>query len=323
MQKFTAQIRAAVLFSLLFSIIAAGCGSSPAPAATNAPAGDVNTANNPTAESLSASTPAEVAATVDTAAQPAARVNDQVISVLTLDREVTRRLQGAALAGDPPPADLQQFRRLVLDSLIEQLLIEQGAAEQGVVITDEELETEVQANIELAGGRDQWLAQMGGDGMSEEEARAALRSALITQRMVERITQGVCATAEQVHARHILVADEATATSIRAALDAGQDFANLAAQWSLDVTTKQTGGDLGWFGRGQLLQPAIEDVAFSLPINGISAPVQTELGYHIVQTLEKVSDRPLEGETCVQLMQDTFTNWIAELRTNANIEILI
>ncbi len=87
--------------------------------------------------------------------------------------------------------------------------------------------------------------------------------------------------------------DEATANQVVQQLKGGADFAALAAKLSLDVTTRQTGGDLGWFPRGQLLQKTVEDAAFSLPLNRYSAPVKSDLGYHIIQTLERVKDRRL------------------------------
>jgi parvulin-like peptidyl-prolyl isomerase len=94
----------------------------------------------------------------------------------------------------------------------------------------------------------------------------------------------------------------------------------LAAQNSLDVTTKQTGGDLGWFSRGELLQKSVEDSAFSLKVNEISAPVKSDLGYHIIQTLERVKDRPIDPETRFRLSKEAFERWVASLYRTAHVE---
>jgi peptidyl-prolyl cis-trans isomerase C len=249
----------------------------------------------------------------------AALVNDKPITIADLDRTVNSRLEGIRVLGDPLPADTMAYRASVLDALIEQVLIEQAAAIQGVQVSDADVEAEVQANINIAGGMAKWQARLAADRMTEAEYRAALHSMLITQKMRDIVTASVPTTAEQIHARHILVASEATANEIEGKLKAGGDFAQLAAQYSLDMTTKQTGGDLGWFSRGQLLQKAVEDAAFSLAINEISAPVKSDLGYHIIQTLERVKDRPIDAETHYRLAEDAFERWIQSLKKNAHI----
>lgn len=139
-------------------------------------------------------------------------------------------------------------------------------------------------------------------------------------RMRYLITAGVCIAVEQVHARHIVVLDEATASDIRRQLEAGGDFATLAATYSLDVTTNQLGGDLGWFARGQLLQRAVEAAAFTLEVGAISAPVRSELGYHIIQVLEHEASRAVEDEVCYRLTETIFERWIQDLKTSGTIE---
>jgi parvulin-like peptidyl-prolyl isomerase len=250
----------------------------------------------------------------------AAVVNDQVITLAALDREVTRRIDGIRALGDPMPADQNAFRGAVLDSLIDQMLIEQAAAIQGVKVTDADLDNEMNANISIAGSKEKWQAQLAADRMTEAEYRIGLRSALITSKMRDIVTANIPNTAEQVHARHILVADEATANNIAAKIKGGADFAQLAGQFSLDVTTKQTGGDLGWFSRGQLLQKSVEDAAFALQPNQIGGPVKSDLGYHIIQTLERVKDRPVDPQTRYKLAEDAFEQWIQSLRKGAKIE---
>ncbi len=254
-------------------------------------------------------------------AQPiAARVNDQVITLGTLDDEVNRRIDGIKGTGDPLPTDMNAFRLNVLDALIEQMIIEQAAAIQGVTVTDADVQAELDATIKIAGSKENWEAQLSADHMTEDQYRAGLRSTLITEKMRDIVTANACKNVEEAHARHILVADEATANQIKAQLDGGADFASLAAQYSLDVTTRQIGGDLGWFARGQLLQASVEDAAFSLPLNAISAPVKSELGYHIIQTLERSKDHPIDPETCSRLSQSAFERWIQDLISKAKIE---
>lgn len=90
----------------------------------------------------------------------------------------------------------------------------------------------------------------------------------------------------QVHARHILVEDEDEANDLKAQLDDGADFAELAEENSTDSGTAANGGDLGFFPEGQMV-PEFDEAAFSLDIDEISEPVQSDFGYHIIQVLER------------------------------------
>ncbi|MFH1646020.1 MAG: peptidylprolyl isomerase [Candidatus Omnitrophota bacterium] len=90
---------------------------------------------------------------------------------------------------------------------------------------------------------------------------------------------------EMVRASHILVGSEEIANQVKDELQAGQDFSEMAAAYSKDLT-KDRGGDLGYFGRGQMI-PEFEKVCFSLNVGDVSGVVKTRFGYHII----KVTDR--------------------------------
>jgi peptidyl-prolyl cis-trans isomerase C len=86
---------------------------------------------------------------------------------------------------------------------------------------------------------------------------------------------------DRVRARHILVEDAVRAEILHQKVIDGFDFGELARDHSKCPSGKQ-GGDLGEFGRGQMVQP-FEEATFSLPVGGLSQPVQTQFGYHIIQ----------------------------------------
>lgn len=104
-------------------------------------------------------------------------------------------------------------------------------------------------------------------------------------------------------------------------LQNGEDFATLARQFSQDATTRDNGGDLGFFPRDLLLSPEIEEVAFSLAPQQISDVVRTQFGrYHVVQVLEREENRPLPEDMLHRLYENAFERWLSEQL--AAVEIL-
>ena len=87
----------------------------------------------------------------------------------------------------------------------------------------------------------------------------------------------------QVRARHILVPTLNEATELHSKVVNGSDFGVLAQHHS-SCPSKQNGGDLGMFGRGMMVKP-FEDAAFGLEVGGLSEPVQTQFGYHLIQRM--------------------------------------
>ena len=103
---------------------------------------------------------------------PTSELAPLMITLAVLDREVSRRIDGIRTLGDPMPADQNAFRGAVLDSLIDQMLIEQAAAIQGVKVSDADLDNEMNANISIAGSKEKWQAQLAADRLTEAEYRA-------------------------------------------------------------------------------------------------------------------------------------------------------
>jgi peptidyl-prolyl cis-trans isomerase C len=85
----------------------------------------------------------------------------------------------------------------------------------------------------------------------------------------------------QVRASHILVADLNTAITLKQKIAEGSDFGQLASEHS-SCPSGRNGGDLGMFGRGQMVKP-FEDAAFGTNVGDITGPVQTQFGYHLIK----------------------------------------
>lgn len=96
---------------------------------------------------------------------------------------------------------------------------------------------------------------------------------------------------EEVRARHILVDGKEKAAEIADKLAKGGDFAALAKEFSKDPGSKETGGDLGFFAKGQMV-PQFEEAAFQMKAGEISKPIETQFGWHVLKVEEK-RNKPL------------------------------
>ncbi|HHV63745.1 MAG TPA: peptidylprolyl isomerase [Peptococcaceae bacterium] len=134
---------------------------------------------------------------------------------------------------------------------------------------------------------------------------------------------------EQVKARHILVKTEEEALAIIEELKAGKDFAELAKEKSIEPAAKTTGGDLGYFRRGEMVA-AFEEAAFSQEVGKISEkPVKTDFGYHIilvedhkeaiVPDFEKAKEQVAE-HTLLYAKNQKVQSYFAKLREEAKID---
>jgi len=215
---------------------------------------------------------------------------------------------------------LLQMRAQILDWMIEQVLIEQAAAGMGISVSPEEVQAAIDQMVQDAGGEEPFRERLERSGMTLEDLQVQLRAELLRARVLERVQATVPERAEQVHARHILVDTRERAEFILNQIQAGADFAQLARMYSQDESTRDAGGDLGWFPRGVLLAPEVEEVAFSLQAGQVGPVVQSQFGYHIVQTLERKQDEVISPEHR-QLLQDrAVQEWMESLWKQAVIE---
>jgi foldase protein PrsA len=186
-----------------------------------------------------------------------------------------------------------------LFQLIQSALIDQYAAQSHITIPDADVtkrEDEIKAKYP-AGQFDAILKQQ---NLTDADVRKILRQQLIIQKAVDPSlkisdadvkayldkSHAQLDTQAQVRARHILVRDQKTASEVEAKLKAGAKFEDMAKQYSTDPSTKDKGGELGFFNRQQMV-PAFANAAFSQPVGAIGPPVKSPFGWHIIQVEEK------------------------------------
>lgn len=249
-----------------------------------------------------------------TAAEPAiASVNGTLISRGEFERTLARITSDTLAAA----ADSDALEIEVLNALVEQELISQFAERQNIRVSDREIEDEI-GHLQESLGETAWDGWLADNLYSEEDFRAAVHDQIVTGRVRDEITADLHGLVEHVRARHILVTSPTAARAVLISLENGADFAALAAQVSLDVTSKDAGGDLGWFVRGELLDESLADIAFSTEPSAVTGPVASTLGYHILETLDK-AHRSIEAARLPSLIKSIFERWLTRQVQAADI----
>jgi peptidyl-prolyl cis-trans isomerase D len=157
-------------------------------------------------------------------------------------------------------------------------------------------------------------------GLKEQEYLDLYYDQLLQTKVEDAITVDVPRVEKQVWARHILVADEASANKIIERLNNGEDFATLARELSTDTGSGAKGGDLDWFGAGAMVKE-FETAAFALEKTGdyTTTPVKSQFGYHIIQLIAK-QDRPLTESQYSTAKAKAFQDWLTAARKEYGVE---
>lgn len=151
------------------------------------------------------------------------------------------------------------------------------------------------------------------------EFRDIFRSRLLYDKVFAEVTKDVASIDEYVWARHILVDTPEEAEIIIGKLKAGQDFAQLARDFSKDGSAS-TGGDLGWFDKSRMVKE-FSDAAFALQnIGDYTEPVKSQFGFHIIQLLGRET-RPATSDRLTELKQTYFNEWLTKIKAEMKIVI--
>ena len=154
-------------------------------------------------------------------------------------------------------------------------------------------------------------------GLTKAEYDRLFETEILRKKLLDDVTKDTPHEEEQVWARHILVSDEAIAQATLDRLKKGEDFAKLAMELSQDTGSGANGGDLGWFGKGQMV-PEFEQAAFALKVGEISEPVQSNFGWHIIQLLGRTTV-PMTASQYEQARQAAFDDFLTKLRDESDV----
>lgn len=230
----------------------------------------------------------------------------------------------------------------VLDMLIANKIIDLELKKENITISNEDIDKEMDLIAEHYGGLDNFEQMLTIYGQSIDSVKQNIEKNLQVKKLLEPqiiITDEEIKdyfeenkesfnTEEQIKASHILVDNEEKAMEVKNKLNAGEDFAELAKEYSTDNSNKDNGGSLGFFGRGEMV-PEFEDIAFSLETGKTSEPVKTDFGFHIIKVEEKkeAKEAVLEENTeqvknmiFEQRLPEAYNSWYEKKSTEYKIE---
>lgn len=213
-----------------------------------------------------------------------------------------KNMHGIDLESPEMNQQLMQLQDMILQQLIINQLLQQIAAEKEIVVSEEEIDLEAQEIIQHYPNEEDFAVVLEQAGYTMEEFREDMKTQVLTRKLEELLLDPEDITEEEVeahyqqnkelwseeeavHAAHILVETEEEALSMGELLAEGYTFSELAALHS-QCPSGQEGGDLGLFGRGQMVAP-FEEAAFDLAIGEISEPVPTDFGWHLIKLYDR------------------------------------
>jgi len=257
-------------------------------------------------------------------------------------KTVVASVNGADITKDQLyDAMLEAGGTTTVNSLIMYEVVGQEAKKEKITVSEADIDKEVE-NIKKSYGSEDGFNQM----LTQYNLTLeALRKEMVPQVQLTKLltpkvnvtdqevkdfyeaNKASMSTPEQVRASHILVKTKEEADAIEKELKGGADFAALAKEKSTDTGSKENGGDLNFFGKGQMV-PEFEEAAFKLKVGEISEPVKSNYGYHIIKVTEKkeavnptLDDKKVEikEQLTKQKISEMSSEYIQGLRDKAKI----
>ncbi|MCW2599550.1 MAG: PpiC-type peptidyl-prolyl cis-trans isomerase [Frankiales bacterium] len=242
----------------------------------------------------------------------AATVGSDRITTSALDTVVTRGLADPT-AQQNAGADRVAYERSVLGRLIERVVLNEAATQAGVSVNGATVDATLDSFAAQLGGLPQLQAEATKAGIAPQDLRQAIADVALRDALGDKLTASIqvpqatlqqaynqaIAQFDQVHSAHILVATQALAEQILAKVKADPtQFAALAAKYSTDTSSKATGGDLGFQGKGAL-DPAFQKAIFTNK-PGSFVIAHSKFGYHVIHVIARKTTTLAQATTTLR-----------------------
>ncbi|MEE8347593.1 MAG: peptidylprolyl isomerase, partial [Dehalococcoidia bacterium] len=209
--------------------------------------------------------------------------------------------------------------------LIQEEIVRRFAGEFDITASEEEILEEIALRLGILADDETFdvvfQQELARSGLSELEFRDMITALVLQTKLLEMFEAGLAPSGESVRYRQILVGTEETAQEIQDKIEAGEDFAALAAENSLDVNTRDSGGEMGWVPRG-VLDASTEELVFALEANEITT-IPLPQGVVVIEMQEKAEDREIEDTQKTPLASRALADWVQEKRETLDIVISV
>ncbi len=288
-------------------------------------------------------------------------VNGEIITLSELEQHRSKLRDGSEAAGNPweKRAKVFESRREILNRLIEEKLIDQQCKKRAIKVSVRDIDMAIEEVKRLNALNDEQLkGVLKAEGLSMEDYRQQLREQIKRVKLVSRVIRPELIVddeglkrfyiehierfkePDQIRASHILIvipqdADDLLVEALRhkgemilERLGRGEDFGELARLYSDDASAK-SGGDLGYFKRGELLQE-FERIIFNLQRGLFSDLVRTKMGFHIIKVTEKKEGSVIPYEEVVEKVKSQYIEeesqrlykaWLQKVKEESFIEV--
>jgi peptidyl-prolyl cis-trans isomerase C len=284
----------------------------------------------------------------DPSPEKIATVNGVVITRQAFDREMNLIQQRQARSGQPlERSALMKWQDKILEGLIDKELLYQESQKAGVKVAPDLVDNQLNGIKKRFPDDKAFEKALTDMGLSEAELRSRIEEEQSIRQWIEKNFSGESAISEEetkayydghpdmfkqpesVRARHILIkvdpkggdTEKAAARKkieeIQKKLKNGGDFEALAKEFSED-TSRDKGGDLGYFTKGRMVKP-FEEAAFSLQVGQVSPIVETIFGYHLILVLDRKPEGKISYEDAKQRIQQVLKN--EKIRTQLRAQI--
>jgi len=216
----------------------------------------------------------------------------------------------------------------MLEVITKEEVVRIEASEYGITVSSDDIDRELRKLAESASGeiteseyREWYRQQLNESKLSNSEFRYLIGTNLIMNRFHELLAERVPTVAEHVHLHLIVLETNSEAEQVIQRWEDGEDFADLARELSLDVESRENGGDVGWVPRGVLV-PAFEWEVFDLNSGNISTPIpystdpsdpsSAEFLYYIFMVSEKDDAREIEEGSLEVIKSQALDMWYSQ-----------
>ncbi|MBU1942641.1 MAG: peptidylprolyl isomerase [Actinobacteria bacterium] len=279
-------------------------------------------------------------------------VNGRPIPSGEFNREVQRRL---AVIKKKSPEELEgesgrrleaETARQVATEMVKAEIMAQQASKLGVEVEPREVAAKLEQQ-QTKTGADQFAQDLESQGLTLEKYTDTLEQQVLVDDLGEKVTEEVTVTGDETesyflthkeqfskpaaaHVAHILLESEVQAGIVADEIRRGVEFSTMAKNLSKDDATRANGGDMGWIEQGSM-EPAFEQVAFTLQPGQSSAVVKTSDGYQVIKVLERreaysPTFNEVKGEVIKAVesgkKEEKFADWLRTAYANAKVEVV-